>query len=151
LDLLVRHDGLALPAVGRAELRLPRELRANAGAERFELALLLRQALGEHPTALGELVQPRGRGFDLAPPRQQPPDCKARELVLAGGEREVYVLVERAGLLLATCLCLSQALLLVVERLELGALAPEIDLRFADVLLEEQRAILERLDHAVGV
>ena len=91
------------------------------------------------------------RGLGLAAPRQQSTDREARELVLAAGERERRRPRRARGPPPRGAPAFRAGASPRRQRLELGALAREIDLRLAHVLLEEQRPILERFDHAVGV
>src|SRR5262249_5508722 len=66
-------------------------------------------------------------------------------------EGQPDVLVERPHLFLAALERLPQALLLVAHGLEPGALPGQVDLGLAHVLLQEERTLLERFDHAVRV
>ena len=87
----------------------------------------------------------------MRPAIKQARDGESGELFLAPSEGELDVLVESRLLGVEAFGLFAQAPLFFFERLGLGTLATELNLGVAQVLLEEQGALLEVIDDAVGI
>src|SRR5262245_13546813 len=151
LDLLVGDGRLARPRRGCTRCALVRQLAAHARAQAVELGSLRRQALFESPrfrAALLDLALQRRR---LVTAGNEPPDREPGEMVFAARERQADIVVERLNLLCDAVERVAQPLLFLTHGLEPRGFLIELDLRLADVLLEEQRTLLECFDDAVRV
>ena len=130
------------PAARRARTRARSSSKARSWAARRSVAL------GPLLAHVGERRRPR---VALPAPRQQAPQREARQVLAAAGEGEGHVLVEARELGVLAAQRLAEALLLARQALEAGAPSGERELGVAQVLAEQQRALLQRVEHAVGV
>src|SRR6185503_13113081 len=113
--------------------------------------LLLLDTLREHGRLRRPLGELRPQRRQLLPARDEPAERETRQLVLPAAEGQRHVVVEGADLLLVSRDRLAEALLLLAHGLEPRPLLIEGELGLPQVLLQEERTLLQRFDELVGV
>ena len=129
----------------------PREKRFDADAQLGQLFLLTLELLLHFRALLSQLLPATFHLFRAALQPQKFLDGEARELLLVAVDCKGNILLEALHLGRQMLRCLAALLLLRRDRLETSSLANELGLGLTKVLFQEERSILDRVDHSVSV
>jgi hypothetical protein len=128
-----------------------RQVDADSLAQGLELALLLLYPLGELGAGLRHLGDLLLESGELASLGEDPADREARQILLLPLESERDVLVQRRDPPAAAKGLALKPRLLLGERLGARSLLEQLELGLAEVLPQQERALLQGVDDTVGV